>query len=65
MFTAYGVGGLLGPYIGGKFADHVLPDATIAAKYAAWMPPFVIAGVLCLIACVVILLTTQPKAKKI
>ena len=61
MFTSYGVGGIAGPVIAGKFADLVPATAAIAQKYDAWMPPFIIAGVLCIIAAVVILLTQKPK----
>jgi MFS transporter, OFA family, oxalate/formate antiporter len=65
MFTAYGVGGLLGPYIGGKFADTAATSTDLAARYQAWMPAFIIAGVLCLMAAVVIKLTPKPvKAEK-
>jgi len=64
MFTAYGVGGIVGPVIAGMFKDQVPGDAAIAVKYAAWMAPFLIAGIVCLIAAVVILLTQKPKAGK-
>lgn len=61
MFTSYGVGGILGPVIAGKFADRVPATAALADKYAAWMPAFMIAGVLCIIAAIVIQLTQKPK----
>jgi OFA family oxalate/formate antiporter-like MFS transporter len=61
MFTSYGVGGIAGPVIAGKFADLVPATAAIAQKYDAWMPPFIIAGALCIVAAVVILLTQKPK----
>ena len=62
MFTAYGVGGIVGPVLAGMFKDAVPANAEIMFKYAAWMTPFVIAGLLCLIAAVVILVTQKPKS---
>ncbi len=59
MFTAYGIGGLVGPQIAGKFRDM----ATAGGGYNAWMTPFVIAGIVSIIAAVVILLTKKPKAE--
>ncbi len=57
MFTAYGVGGLVGPQIAGYFRDM----AAGGAGYSAWMAPFVIAGIASLIAAVVILVTKKPQ----
>ena len=62
MFTAYGVGGIVGPVLAGFFKDKVPVEAAFADKYAVWMTPFVIAGIVCIIAAVVILLTKKPKA---
>ena len=56
MFTAYGVGGLVGPQIAGYFRDL----ATGGGGYNAWMTPFMIAGVASIIAAVVILVTKKP-----
>jgi MFS family permease len=61
MFTSYGVGGILGPVIAGKFADKVPAGALVAEKYGAWMPAFMIAGILCIIAAIVIQVTQKPK----
>ncbi len=57
MFTAYGVGGLVGPQIAGRFRDM----AAEAGGYGAWLPPFVIAGIASIIAALVILATKKPK----
>jgi len=58
MFSAYAIGGSVGPMIAGKFRDM----ASGGAGYDAWLIPFVIAGVASLIAAFVILATKQPKA---
>ncbi|MBN2491642.1 MAG: OFA family MFS transporter [Planctomycetes bacterium] len=39
MFTAYGVGGIVGPIMAGVFKDS-----------GSWLPAFIISGVLCLVA---------------
>ena len=44
MFTAYGVGGIVGPIMAGAFRDS-----------GSWMPAFIISGVLCLVAAVIAL----------
>jgi OFA family oxalate/formate antiporter-like MFS transporter len=61
MFTAYGVGGIVGPVLAGKFKDLVPAAAEILTKYGAWKAPFLIAGVVCIVAAIVILLTRKPK----
>jgi len=95
MFTAYGVGGLVGPQIAGIFRDiadktssglmeqlesiaaslQMTMDELKAApteeaadlfrqvaelRYEAWMSPFVIAGIVSIVAAVVILITKKP-----
>ena len=47
MFTAYGIGGILGPIMAGLFKD-------IGAErgLAAWQPAFVIGAIACLIAAI-------------
>jgi len=45
VFTAYGVGGIAGPLMAGKFADMGK-----AGEVSAWLPAFLISGVLCLVA---------------
>ncbi|MDX1741698.1 MAG: OFA family MFS transporter, partial [Rhodothermales bacterium] len=49
MFTAYGVGGIVGPIMAGAFRDS-----------GSWLPAFVISGVLCLIAAVLALSLRPP-----
>ncbi len=44
MFTAYGVGGIVGPIMAGAFKDG-----------GTWLPAFIISGILCLIATVLAL----------
>ena len=56
MFTAYGVGGIVGPIMAGVFKDR-----GTEAGVDAWMMPFIIAGVACLIAAVIGLTLRQPK----
>ena len=51
MFTAYGVGGIVGPIMAGMFRDS-----------GSWMPAFVISGVLCLVASGIALASKPPKA---
>ena len=57
VFTAYGVGGIIGPFVGGYFGQ-----AAKGAQVSAWMTPFLIAGVACLAAAVVALLLKPPKS---
>jgi len=51
MFTAYGVGGIVGPIMAGSFRDS-----------GTWLPAFMISGVLCLVAAVIALISKPPKA---
>ena len=50
MFTAYGVGGIVGPIMAGAFRDS-----------GSWMPAFIISGVLCLVAAGIALSLKPPK----
>lgn len=50
MFTAYGVGGIVGPIMAGAFRDS-----------GSWMPAFIISGVLCLVATGIALALKPPK----
>jgi OFA family oxalate/formate antiporter-like MFS transporter len=69
MFTAYGVGGIVGPIMAGKFRDAgavAVNAATteadkLAAGLDAWFPAFIIAGVACLVATVVGMLLKPPR----
>ncbi|MBN2170363.1 MAG: OFA family MFS transporter [Candidatus Krumholzibacteriota bacterium] len=51
MFTAYGVGGIVGPVMAGMFRDS-----------GSWVPAFVISGILCLVATVITLALRRPRA---
>lgn len=57
IFFAYGIAGIAGPQIAGHFKDA----ASGATTPAAWLTPFIIAGVACLIGAAVILLCKTPK----
>jgi OFA family oxalate/formate antiporter-like MFS transporter len=50
MFTAYGVGGIVGPIMAGIFRDG-----------GSWLPAFVISGILCLIATGIAIAMKPPK----
>jgi MFS transporter, OFA family, oxalate/formate antiporter len=56
VFTAYGVGGIVGPILAGHFKDQVA-----TAGITAWQTPFMIAGIVCLIAAVLALPLRAPK----
>ena len=56
VFTAYGVGGIVGPILAGHFKDQVA-----TAGITAWQTPFMIAGIVCLIAAVLALTLRAPK----
>jgi len=58
MFTAYGVGGIVGPIMAGMFKD-----AGAEKGVDAWFPAFIIAGIACLVAAVIGLMLKAPKAK--
>jgi OFA family oxalate/formate antiporter-like MFS transporter len=57
VFTAYGVGGIAGPYLGGYFRD-----AAKDSEVSAWAIPFMIAGIACLAAAVLALFLKPIKA---
>lgn len=56
MFTAYGVAGLAGPLLAGYFKDA----AQGSADPSVWMTPFIIAGVVCLLGSVIMLVIKRP-----
>lgn len=56
VFMAYGVAGIAGPQVAGYFKD-----AAKGGGVSAWVTPFVIAGVACIIAAVIGLLLKPPK----
>jgi len=57
MFTAYGVGGIVGPIMAGAFKGM-----GAAKGVDAWFPAFSIAGIACLIAAIVGFMLKPPKA---
>ena len=57
VFFSYGIAGIAGPKIAGLFKDA----AQGAATPAAWITPFIIAGVACIAGAVLILLAKPPK----
>lgn len=65
VFTAYGVGGIVGPIMAGRFKDlvNVVDPATGLKNIALWQTPFTIAGVLCLVAAVLALTLKAPQAR--
>ena len=56
MFTAYGVAGLAGPLLAGYFKDA----AQGAVDPSAWMAPFIIAGVVCLLGAIIMTVISRP-----
>ncbi len=61
VFLAYGVAGIAGPLVAGYFKDAAKAGAS-GGGVSAWMTPFVIAGVACILAAVLGLLVKMPKA---
>ena len=59
VFTAYGIGGVVGPMMAGYFKD-----AGVTAGVDAWYPAFIIAGVLCLVAVFLAFKLEPPKAPR-
>jgi MFS family permease len=57
VFLAYGVAGIAGPQIAGAFKDA----AVGATDASAWLPPFVIAGVACVVGAALMLVVKPPR----
>jgi MFS family permease len=57
VFFAYGIAGIAGPQIAGLFKDA----AKGAETPAAWLTPFIIAGVACILGAIIILFIKSPK----
>jgi MFS family permease len=57
MFTAYGVAGLAGPLLAGYFKDA----AQGAVDPSVWMAPFIIAGVVCWLGALIMMVIKRPK----
>ncbi len=60
VFTSYGVAGLAGPLLAGYFKDL----AGGSAYPIAWMAPFIIAAVACLLGTLVMALTKPPQLRQ-
>jgi len=56
VFSSYGVGGIVGPVLAGYFKD-----AAKGGDPSAWMTPFVIAGIACLVAAGIGLALKPPR----
>jgi len=56
VFSAYGIAGIIGPFIAGYFKD----SAQTLTDPSVWMIPFIIAGVACLAGTVVMLRCNPP-----
>jgi len=56
VFTAYGVAGLLGPLLAGVFKD----SSAAGSSPVVWMTPFLIAGIACLFAALIMLFSRAP-----
>lgn len=57
VFFAYGIAGIAGPQIAGVFKDA----AQGADNPSAWLTPFIIAGIACILGAVIILFIKTPK----
>ncbi len=55
VFLAYGVGGIVGPIMAGYFKD-----AGAGQGVSAWLPAFIISGILCLVASAIASRVTRP-----
>lgn len=59
VFSAYGIAGIVGPFIAGYFKD----SAQIAGDPSVWMIPFMVAGYACLIGALIMYFNTPPMTK--
>jgi len=59
VFSSYGVGGIVGPVLAGYFKETAK-----GGDPSAWLTPFVIAGIACLVAAVLALMLKSPKHKE-
>ena len=59
VFTAYGIAGILGPQLAGYFKDASVSGEVSNPSH--WMAPFIVAGLSCFVAFVIIALTKAPK----
>jgi MFS transporter, OFA family, oxalate/formate antiporter len=59
VFTSYGVGGIVGPIVAGKFGDY----ARASGQISQWLTPFVIVGAACFLAAGLALALKPPHHK--
>ena len=57
VFLAYGVAGIVGPVLAGKFSDAA------KGEVAGWATPFIIAAVACFVGAALALMLRPPKHK--
>ncbi len=57
VFFAYGIAGIIGPQIAGVFKDF----AKGAEDPKAWLTPFIIAGIACIIGAIITIISKSPK----
>ncbi len=55
VFSAYGIGGIIGPIMAGSIRDIL----------GGWMPAFIISGIACLVAAIIGFTLKQPKSPKL
>ena len=56
VFLAYGIAGIIGPIMAGRFGDSVAEQGV-----EAWLPAFLISGVLCLVAAGITWMIKRPR----
>lgn len=67
MFTAYGVGGIVMPLVAGYFKDAAAllakdaTELTMQTVSQAWTPPFIIGGVICIVAALISIMAKPPQ----
>jgi len=59
VFTSYGVGGIVGPIVAGRFGDF----ARSSGQIGQWLWPFIVVGIACLVAAALALTLKPPKHK--
>lgn len=68
VFLAYGVAGIVGPQIAGYFvaaAKKMAEAGDPALAVTAWIKPFMIAGIACLVAAAIGLMLKPPKSREV
>jgi MFS transporter, OFA family, oxalate/formate antiporter len=59
VFSAYGIGGIVGPIVAGKFGDM----AKTSGQISQWLTPFLMVGTACLVAAVLAMMLKPPTHK--